>query len=280
MTSDAKVGLLLGLVFIFIIAFIINGLPKFGNDKSNSELTITTVTSRNGQLGIATRERNIINQARRTENQSLEIRTPPAEEQDIRFAAPLPGSTAAESITRTVAADNTLPKPSKSLVIEQPAPKAVRTKKLRAKIYRICDGDTLATIAKKFYGPNEGNKRAIIDAIFRANKKALKSANEIYPGQKLLIPALRVYESTIDSVLSPEMFEKAKSVGAIHILPKGRLTKRHGQYTVQDGDSLWKIAAEKLGNGNRYAELARLNADILEDEDSLPVGTRIRIPVQ
>ena len=29
MTSDAKIGLLLGLVFIFIIAFVINGLPRF-----------------------------------------------------------------------------------------------------------------------------------------------------------------------------------------------------------------------------------------------------------
>jgi len=29
MTSDAKIGLLLGLVFIIIIAFVINGLPDF-----------------------------------------------------------------------------------------------------------------------------------------------------------------------------------------------------------------------------------------------------------
>ena len=28
MTSDAKIGLLLGLVFIFVIAFVINGLPS------------------------------------------------------------------------------------------------------------------------------------------------------------------------------------------------------------------------------------------------------------
>ena len=28
MTSDAKIGLLLGLVFIFVIAFVINGLPN------------------------------------------------------------------------------------------------------------------------------------------------------------------------------------------------------------------------------------------------------------
>ncbi len=36
MTSDAKIGLLLGLVFIFIIAFVINGLPRFQNSVDNS----------------------------------------------------------------------------------------------------------------------------------------------------------------------------------------------------------------------------------------------------
>ena len=39
MTSDAKIGLLLGLVFIFIIAFIINGLPGLSQDSHNNTLT-------------------------------------------------------------------------------------------------------------------------------------------------------------------------------------------------------------------------------------------------
>ncbi|HUU19257.1 MAG TPA: hypothetical protein VMW72_19055 [Sedimentisphaerales bacterium] len=38
MTSDAKVGLLLGLVFIFTIAFIINGLPKFINGSDSNAI--------------------------------------------------------------------------------------------------------------------------------------------------------------------------------------------------------------------------------------------------
>jgi len=37
MTSDAKIGLLLGLVFIFIIAFIIKGLPQFRNGSDSRE---------------------------------------------------------------------------------------------------------------------------------------------------------------------------------------------------------------------------------------------------
>jgi len=49
---------------------------------------------------------------------------------------------------------------------------------------------------------------------------------------------------------------------------------------VREGDSLWRIAAERLGNGSRYNEIAKLNADVLDDEDTLAVGMRLRLPGQ
>jgi hypothetical protein len=52
MTSDAKIGLLLGLVFIFVIAFIINGLPNFRDDTDNNELTTNMVSRQNDPLGL------------------------------------------------------------------------------------------------------------------------------------------------------------------------------------------------------------------------------------
>jgi hypothetical protein len=61
MTSDAKIGLLLGLVCIFIIAFVINGLPRFRNVVSSNELTTTMndiVGTENGAVGIGSNERN------------------------------------------------------------------------------------------------------------------------------------------------------------------------------------------------------------------------------
>jgi nucleoid-associated protein YgaU len=41
MTSDAKIGLLLGLVFIFVIAFVINGLPSLRPPLSRADATTT-----------------------------------------------------------------------------------------------------------------------------------------------------------------------------------------------------------------------------------------------
>ena len=39
MTSDAKIGLLLGLVLIFVIAFILNGLPNLRGHEDSNALT-------------------------------------------------------------------------------------------------------------------------------------------------------------------------------------------------------------------------------------------------
>ncbi|MHC4950254.1 MAG: LysM peptidoglycan-binding domain-containing protein [Planctomycetota bacterium] len=51
------------------------------------------------------------------------------------------------------------------------------------------------------------------------------------------------------------------------------------EYIVKDGDSLWKIAEEQLGNGMRYKEILRLNPNISEDQ-ALHEGTKLKIPTQ
>ena len=39
MASEAKIGLLLGLVIIFTVAFVINGLPRFGKAGQSDDFT-------------------------------------------------------------------------------------------------------------------------------------------------------------------------------------------------------------------------------------------------
>ena len=50
-------------------------------------------------------------------------------------------------------------------------------------------------------------------------------------------------------------------------------------YMVVEGDSLWNIAEEQLGDGNRYTEILALNPQIEEDEP-LFVGTKLKMPLQ
>jgi nucleoid-associated protein YgaU len=53
-----------------------------------------------------------------------------------------------------------------------------------ATFYEVKPGDTLSKISKQFYG--DANK---YNQIFEANRPMLKDADEIYPGQRLRIPA-------------------------------------------------------------------------------------------
>jgi nucleoid-associated protein YgaU len=47
-------------------------------------------------------------------------------------------------------------------------------------------------------------------------------------------------------------------------------------YTVAPGDTLWSIAASKLGDGNRWREIATLNA--LRRPDAITPGQTLKLP--
>jgi nucleoid-associated protein YgaU len=258
MTSDAKIGLLLGLAFIFIIAFIINGLPGSHKDGNNNELTTNMVSLQNNPPAIAARERDVINQRESAGKNQKKVESPSTANQDIRFTTALPKGPSV-------------------------AKETVSNKTILPKVYVVNEGDSLAIIAQKCYGSQEGNKRINITRIFDANRRLLKSPDEIYVGQKLIIPPLLTSvpdKSKIATVLSGMEFTKIESIGERHLLTDGHKAEKSKLYTVREGDSLWQIADEQLGNGSRYSEIAELNADILDSEDNLSVGTRLRIPVR
>jgi len=48
-------------------------------------------------------------------------------------------------------------------------------------------------------------------------------------------------------------------------------------YEVVEGDSLWKIAEEQLGDGLHYKEILALNPRITK-QDSLALGMRLNLP--
>jgi nucleoid-associated protein YgaU len=60
----------------------------------------------------------------------------------------------------------------------------VRKPEPEATFYEVKSGDTLSKISKQFYG--DANK---YNVIFEANRPMLKDPDEIYPGQRLRIPA-------------------------------------------------------------------------------------------
>ena len=334
MTSDAKIGLLLGLIFIFVIAFIINGLPRFRSVANSSELTTNMVSTPNGTLGIGINERHAQEDFDRSapaaEQPNANIQRSFEQKEDIRFTMKLPQETSVATETPILeTADEAEPTPAPA--IESAAPAAPpeekaevsKPKPAASQVYTVCESDTLGDIAKKVYGEEEGNKYANVMRIFQANRQLLKTPDEINVGQKLTIPPLQASGTNADkndSVLSGSMFEKVLSIGKKHLLPdpapqggtnsvpstgsgsgstagpkasKGqpavrvagqpatrKPAKPAGEYVVREGDYLWRIAAQQLGDGNRYLEIAKLNADQLKDQDNLTVGMRLKMPAR
>ncbi len=331
MTSDAKIGLLLGLVFIFVIAFIINGLPNFG-DRSRAEAT-PMMNIQNENFGVADHAR--IAQERMDwrdlldeEGQGLVAAPTTAEPEptvaggtlaagadggDVRRVYTLDDLVGGMSVKiqevvkgliETVPAqETTQPAPS----IEVPRPQGAQTRPAETattrtstptpasgttstekstaavapKIYVVQDGDVLATVAKKAYGPEEGNRLVNINRIFEANRDKLKSPDEIVVGQKLVIPPLPKTESakTDDAKLSEALFEKVEQIGKRNVAEVQAPKPAGTVYVVQDGDSLWKIAAGQLGSGARWEEIVKLNTDTLKSKDAtLVIGMQLKLP--
>jgi nucleoid-associated protein YgaU len=271
MTSDAKVGLLLGLVFIFIIAFIINGLPSFRGTADNNAQINDLLSGQGNRLGLGAEERSTVielNEPSAPRPPGV-VGAPPAGEQ-ARFRMDLPpGAGGQPQVAQIREAMPASPVPAPRQPVRAVWPKT----------HVVGEGDILASIAQKFYGPEEGNRRINITRIFRANRGVLKSPDNIYTGQRLIIPAPAGQNPAQPAdVLSGPMFERRRSVGDILLGRGGSVTASSRQYVVKEGENLWKIAAKQLGDGNRYKEIFRLNADKLANEHEVVAGTSLKLP--
>ncbi len=279
MTSDAKIGLLLGLVFIFIIAFIINGLPSLGQNQNPNKLTTNMVNSQNGDSGpLAHGERQahrrIISQpeaspAQTTTNTdkpnstlrpaNIAARQTPLES-EVRFRLPLADDTQIDRASEI------------AVQTEEPAQQnqdstADSHSESEQKTYVVRSGDNLAKIAQAVYGQTEGNRRKNIERIFQANSDELNSPDQIVVGQELVIPPLEGGQ-----------FEVVSSIGRRHSSSSGQRETTSRTYTVRSGDSLWRIAQQQLGDGDRYKEIIDLNERKLSNPNNLKEGDQIIIP--
>jgi len=305
MTSDAKIGLLLGLVFIFVIAFIINGLPGLHQKDDSNKLTTNMVGLESNPSGIGANERKVqmaMDQPAAPAAggvQSPEV-TPgatvtslPQGTQGAAGAAQF-GPSPAQPATGSVGVAPAEMKPAVSIdptvgaaAQDVPANTQPTAAPEPAKVYVVQSGDSISGIAKKVYGAKEGVKQKNIDAIFAANRNTLKKINDLQIGQKLVIPSIpgsTAAPSSPAEVLTDKNFTKVESVGQQHSTANtskpAAAAKSGSVYVVKEGDSLWKIAASQLGDGNRYKDIVKLNSDVLSSEDDIAVGMQLKMPAK
>ncbi len=330
MTSDAKIGLLLGLVFIFVIAFIINGLPNFGTRAQDANAA--PVARFDGDdLGLADRAQDaqerldletLLETSGPEASHTVALEPAPLEMQELvipESQGPLSDDTSEyrsvyaldnllngasqkikdiargvaeaseavmmqrETLEPVPALDPARPQPTETVRRQTPAQTNSPARPRLARTYVVQEGDVLATVAKKVYGPVEGNRLVNVRRIYQANALLLNSPDEIFVGQTLVIPPLpetRPGTEAPNPTLSEAVFEKVQAVGRRELggmtpaQPEGRW------YTVEEGDSLWKIASNQLGSGARCDEIARMNTDILKNKDTLDIGMRLRLPLK
>ncbi|MHC4648477.1 MAG: hypothetical protein ACYTBJ_23710, partial [Planctomycetota bacterium] len=175
MTSDAKIGLLLGLVFIFVIAFIINGLPTFraGGDKDNSEMTMRMANSHKETIGIPRNRVDAIGPGPagfqpppredvtgpawsnpNTQYNMYGAVPPAADGPRTRYTVDTPPNPSAEEPkTEQVFAGHRPPAPAEDKQVD-----AVRVRDFLPRKYVVGEGENLSVIAKKFYGQQQGNR--------------------------------------------------------------------------------------------------------------------------
>jgi nucleoid-associated protein YgaU len=266
MASESKIGLLLGLVIIFVIAFVLNELPRFGY-ATDDEPPDSAGSAEPAGLGANLRDH-------------IETNSPTGKQ----FAG-----SSHEDTSEEPAAYASLPVipaiPPEPPVAGDPG---VTVRESAQKVvsdvyYVVSEGDNLADIAKKFYGPIEGNRRANVLRIFMANRRSLASPHKIRIGQKLVIPRLVSSppdEIAVGTIFPSWMFENVDSIGKRHLSADNPASKRNRQYVVREGDNLWHVAAAQLGDATRYKEISKLNAGTLEDEDTLVVGMLLNLPAQ
>jgi len=260
MTSDAKIGLLLGFVFILVIVSLVNGLPGLiGKDSTNGVLD-TSAPTYIDNYDLDNKAKGVVQFIDDIDSLKGKKRLSGTND-DPRFTE---GKKVAKG-GKKESSDNKKPADNK-------------------KYYIVQKNDVLGKITRKVYGEEIGKKQSTIDMVFQANSKILDSPDDIYEGQKLFIPSLddaKKHPTKNDSATAKKSdnpltkFTKAFK----NVLGKSKKSSSlHMTYVVKDNDNLWQIAYRRLGDGSRWTEIQKINNAILKGSNVVDPGMRLKIP--
>ena len=168
------------------------------------------------------------------------------------------------------------------------------------KLYTWKEGDTYRGIANKYYGNWEK---------FTILRRSNEGRMDVKPGDKVFVPIF-------DTEANPNattVVTVPTAKGAAIPLP-GPVVKKSGDakvaklttkkdtakkataepksaepksavaasgkkvHLVKEGESLWKIAKDELGNGGRWKEIFELNKDVLSSPEAVHKGQHLRLP--
>jgi nucleoid-associated protein YgaU len=133
-----------------------------------------------------------------------------------------------------------------------------------SKSYKAQSGDSVSRMASRLMG---GNTRANRQAIIDANPSLQQDPDRVIVGQTYTIPGRAAASAS------------APPAGTAAPAPAAALAAGN-VYTVQEGDSLWRIANDQLGDPSAIDTIKQLNMDVLkgDDHDVITPGMKLRLP--
>ncbi len=197
---------------------------------------------------------------------------PPAEIQFESEVKKQQSSTTVSKVSKTMVkpeapakvSQKTVPTPAAEPKVAAPARnidpsefKKLRTIDEELVIYVIKEGDSLKSIAEKYYG-SAGRERAIADLNFIENPASVKVGEEIIVDVKPLGKSETIKKAVSNDKISQAFTGEAKT------------------YTVQKGDTLGKIAKQFLGKSSDAGLLIKANPGL--NPKNLKIGDVIVIP--
>ena len=176
---------------------------------------------------------------------------------DGASTAPTPGSVA----PGREAAIASEPMKSAQSVKTPPPPKPLAVIAPEFTDHTVRRGETFASIARRYYG-SSGNASAVA----RANP--FVSPQSLRPGRVVRVPK---DPGNIQGKPNPEARpEPPREAGGAEVR----------EHVVAAGETLSSIAKEAYGTVTLATHLYEANRDVLESEDALRVGQRLRIPAR
>ncbi len=272
MTTETRIGLLVGLMFIIAFGLVLGELSE-PSKKSSDDLKTA-----GGPKQVAMREvageapEHHFTEERRGSSPSLAAVDPPHETIETSLQEAPSGEGFYES---ELVREETSP----VVAMEAAAPAAAAA---AGQPYVVADGDTLRKIARKVYG-RENEK--YYKRIFEANREVLSNESVVYVGQTLVIPPLPA-QSEAPAVAQARPEAPARRYQELTLEQAEQTFGRAGQrqeirtYVVRQNDNLTKIARAELKDDSRQAvqKLFEANRDVLENPNDLRVGMKLRIP--
>ena len=135
----------------------------------------------------------------------------------------------------------------------------------KSQVHKVQSNDDLHKIAKKYYG--DVSKWLLI---FNANQDKIHDRNSLKVGTELIIPEEKPSDLKTKTETTTPTLSQVTEVE--------NTTQTVKTHTVQQSDSLYKLAVKYYNDGSKWNEILEANKKILKNHNSLKVVQYLVIP--